>query len=99
MPKTTTIDHASVLQAALVGYELQLSRIEAAIAEIQAELGNVRPGRSTAPVSTKEPTTTGKKRFSRAARERMALSQKRRWAELKAKRAKPTVAPKRRKVT
>src|SRR5471030_3208889 len=87
MPKTITIDHASVLQAALVGYELKLSRIEAAIAEIQAELGNVRPGRSTAPVATKEPTTTGKKRFSRAARERMALSQKRRWQLLKAKTA------------
>jgi hypothetical protein len=101
MPKTITIDHTSVLQAALVGYELQRSRIEAAIAEIQAELGNVRPGRFTAPVATKEPTTTGKKRFSAAARKRMALAQKKRWQLLKAKtaparKAKPTVAPKRR---
>ena len=39
MPKTTTIDRTSVLEMALVGYELERNRIEAAIAEIQAELG------------------------------------------------------------
>ena len=39
MAKTTTIDHTSVLEMALVGYQMQRSRIEAAIAEIQAELG------------------------------------------------------------
>ena len=46
MPKTTTIDHTSVLEMALVGYEMQRNRIEAAIAEIQAELGNVQIGRA-----------------------------------------------------
>ena len=88
MPKTTTIDHTSVLQAALVGYEMQRSRIEAAIAEIQAELGQggARPSTATATASA-EPKTPRKKRFSRAARKRMALAQKKRWAELKAKKA------------
>ena len=98
MPKNTTIHHTSVLQAALVGYELQRSRIEAAIAEIQAELGNVRPGRSTAPVSTTEPKATGKKRFSAAARKRMAAAQKKRWKEMKAKKAEAT-KPKRKKAS
>lgn len=102
MPKTTTIDHASVLQAALVGFEMQRDRIDAALREIQAELGNVRPGRSTAPVATKEPKATGKKRFSAAARKRMALAQKKRWASVKAKKAtakrtQPTAPVKRQK--
>src|ERR1039458_9579045 len=103
--KQTTIDHTSVLEMALVGYEMQRNRIEAAIAEIQAELGQCGPSRSisTATVNS-EPKATSKKRFSAAARRRMALAQKERWQLLKAtkapaKKTKLTVAPKRRKVT
>src|ERR1017187_4886669 len=88
MPKTTTIDHTSVLEMALVGYEMQRNRIEAAIAEIQAELGQ---GGSRRTISTDtaaaKPKTTSKKRFSAAARKRMALAQKKRWQLLKAKKA------------
>src|ERR1019366_158648 len=105
MPKTNTIDHSSVLEMALVGYEMQRNRIEAAIAEIQAELGQggSRRSISTATASA-EPMTTGKKRFSVAARKRMAAAQKKRWQLLKAKKAlakktKPTVPPKRQKAT
>src|ERR1022692_3894667 len=105
MPKTTTIDHTSVLEMALVGYELQRNRIEAAFAAIQDELGQGDSSRSgsTATAST-EPKRPRKKRFSAAARKRMAAAQKKRWQLLKAKKApakktKPTVAPKRRKVT
>jgi hypothetical protein len=104
MPKTTTIDPC-VLEMALVGYELERNRIEAAIAEIQAELGQggSRRSISTATASA-EPKATGKKRFSVAARKRMAAAQKKRWQLLKAKKApakktKPTAAPKRRKIT
>src|ERR1035441_3664161 len=105
MSKTTTIDHTSVLEMALVGYEMQRNRIEAAIAEIQAELGQggSRRSISTATASA-EPKATGRKRFSVAARKRMAAAQKKRWQLLKAKKApakktKPTVAPKRQKDT
>ena len=105
MPKTTTIEHTSVLEMALVGFELQRNRIEAAIAEIQAELrqGDSSRSVSTATVSA-SPKPTRKKRFSPAARKRMAAAQKKRWQLLKtkkapAKKAKPTVAPKRRNVT
>src|ERR1022692_3187954 len=88
MPKTTTIDHTSVLEMALVGYEMQRNRMEAAIAEIQAELGQ---GGSRQPATkatdTSQPKATGKKRFSAAARKRMALAQKKRWQLLKAKQA------------
>src|ERR1035437_4908671 len=88
MPKTTTIDHTSVLEMALVGYGLERNRIEAAIAEIQAELGQGGPSRfiSTATASA-EPKATGKKRFSVAARKRMAAAQKKRWQLLKTKKA------------
>jgi hypothetical protein len=88
MPKTTTIDHTSVLEMALVGYEMQRNRIEAAIAEIQAELGQGGSSRSTSTVTASiEPKPTRKKRFSAAARKRMAAAQKKRWAALKAKKA------------
>src|ERR1035438_6850328 len=92
MPKTTTID-PGVLEMALVGYELQRNRIEAAIAEIEAELGqgNTRHSAATDTVAS-EPKPTRKKRFSVAARKRMAAAQKKRWQLLKAKKveaAKP----------
>ena len=87
MPKTTTIDHG-VLEMALVGFELQRNRIEAAIAEIQAELGQGGSSRSISTATdNSEPKATGKKRFSAAARRRMALAQKKRWQLLKAKKA------------
>jgi hypothetical protein len=105
MPKTTTID-PGVLEMALLGYELQRNRIEAAIAEIQAELGEVgmlhkdtRPATATATASA-EPKATGKKRFSAAARKRMAAAQKKRW-QLKraAKKTQPAAPVKRQKAT
>ena len=105
MPKTTTIDHTSVLEMALVGYELQRNRIEAAIAEIQAELGQGGPSRSISTATdNSEPKATGKKRFSAAARKRMALAQKKRWQLLKAKKApakktKPVAPGKRQNAT
>ena len=39
MPKTTTIDHTSVLEMVLGGFELQRNRIEAAIA-IRVRIGS-----------------------------------------------------------
>lgn len=104
MPKTTTIDHTSVLEMALVGYQLERNRIEAAIAEIQAELGHSgAAGRPTATATPEQPTPR-KKRFSAAARRRMAAAQKKRWAALKtnkapAKRTQPTASAKRQRAT
>lgn len=111
MPKTTPIDRTCVLQAALVGFEMQRGRIDAAVREIQTELAqggtlhkDTRRSTATATDSA-EPKATGKKRFSRAARKRMALAQKKRWQLLKAKNAeaaKPrrkTAAAKRRKAS
>jgi hypothetical protein len=104
MAKQTTIDH-SVLEMALVGYEMQRNRIEAAIGEIQAQLGDGGSGRSSSTATTiAEPKTPRKKRFSTAARKRMAAAQRKRWQLLKAKKApakktQPTAPVKRRKAT
>ncbi len=78
----------SILEMALAGYQLQRDRIDAAMAEIQAELhqGSARRSAATNTASADSKTST-KKRFSTAARKRMAAAQKKRWKELKAKKA------------
>lgn len=105
MAKQATID-PGVLQAALLGYEIQRSRIDAAIAEIRAELGGVPPRRSKVdPAGPVEQATLRKKRFSASARRRMAAAQKKRWAAKKAEIAKKAAPaeqkapPKRRNAT
>ncbi len=97
MPKITPIDRTSVLRAALVGFEMQRGRIDAAVREIQTELRQGSTRHSTGPATAAaEPKTPHKKRFSAAARKRMALAQKKRWAALKAKKSavKAKVVPK-----
>ena len=81
-----TIDH-SVLEMALVGLELQRGRIQAAISDIRAELANPSSSRSKVAETPVQPKTSRKKRFSLAARKRMAAAQKKRWDKLKAKKA------------
>jgi hypothetical protein len=84
--KNTTIDHGVILQMALVGYEMERSRVEAAIAAIQSELGNSSSSRSTS-TAINESSAPRRKRFSTAARKRMAAAQKKRWKALKAEQA------------
>ena len=66
------IDDAT-LQMALIGYQVELSRIEQKVAEIRSLLG----GR-VSPVVAKN--ATPKRILSVAARTRMAAAQKKRWA-------------------
>jgi len=87
MKRITAIDQG-VLQMALVGFELQRDRIDAAISEIEAELGIGGTRHSTATATdSSEPKMPRKKRFSAAARKRMAAAQRRRWKLIKAKKA------------
>jgi hypothetical protein len=61
---------------ALVGYEIEKTKIEEKIREVQSALG----------VTTAEAPPQGprkRRRMSAAARRRIAAAQKRRWAELK----------------
>src|SRR5260370_38535183 len=70
----------TLLAMALVGYEAQIAKINAAIAEIQAKLGHRGPGRPR--VATDGPAPA-KRVMSAAARRRIAASQSKRWAEVR----------------
>jgi hypothetical protein len=63
---------------ALVGYQIEKQRVESKIQELRGKL----KGRGTAmsPVPG-EPAAPRKRELSEAARKRIALAQKRRWAE------------------
>src|ERR1017187_8806991 len=67
----------SLLNAALVGYEIQLQKLQTAIAEIRSQLGQ-SPGRSAAPIVEGAPHK--RRKMSAAAKKRIADGQKKRWA-------------------
>ena len=73
----TTKLHREVLLAAIDGFEFQKLRIDAQIAEIKQLLDG-----DSAPAAPEAPKA-GRKKFSAAARKRMAASQKARWAKIK----------------
>ena len=68
----------ALLQAALVGYQSELTRIDLAIGEIRVRLGQA----GAAPVS-EAPVQRPRRKMSAAARKRIAAAQKKRWAEYK----------------
>jgi hypothetical protein len=76
----------SILTMALAGYEAEKTKIEAAIAEIRTELG--RRGSARGAV-TSETGVTRKRTLSAAARRRIALAQKKRWAAIKNAKSAP----------
>ena len=73
-PKLTN----EIIAAAIDGYEFQKTRIDAKIAELRAMLS----GGSAETAATPEPPTR-KRKVSVAARRKMALAQKARWAKIK----------------
>lgn len=78
MARGKLTEDSSILQMALVGYQVEKEKIEAKISEIEAQLKGKR-----APISaaTEKPETKGKRYLSPAARKRIAAAQKKRWAE------------------
>ncbi len=66
----------SLLRAALVGYQNQLTEIEQAMAEIRRRL-------KMAPGSDSKPAPARKRTMSAAARRRIAAAQRKRWAAYK----------------
>jgi hypothetical protein len=78
MARGKKTEDLTILRMALVGYEAEKQKIDARIAEIQAQLeGKAVPSPSA--VAEKKP---GAKRIlSPAARKRIARAQKKRWAE------------------
>ena len=92
MARGRSIDDVSTLQMALVGFQLEKQRIEAKIQELQ---GMLKGKRAAAPAGGGEAAAPRKRELSEAARKRIAMAQKRRWAEHRkraAQAAKPQVA-------
>jgi hypothetical protein len=86
---------------ALVGYEAEKAKINAAIADIQAQLRHRGPGR---PAGATDEAAPAKRTMSAAGRRRIAAGQRKRWAAVKknqaqAKSAAKPAAPKKRKLT
>ena len=92
-----------LLAMALIGYEAQKAKIDAAIRDIHAQLGHRGPGRPR--VETDE-ATPAKRTMSVAARRRIAAAQRKRWAAVRKGQAQGkgvttanSAAPKKRKLS
>jgi hypothetical protein len=69
----------NIIEAAIVGFEHQKTQIDNQIAELRAMLS----GGSTPTAAMPEAAPGKRKKFSAAARRKMALAQKARWAAIK----------------
>ncbi len=78
MARGKLTEDLSTLQMALVGYQIEKEKIEAKISEIQSQL---KGKRTPATPSAEKSETPGKRVLSPAARKRIAMAQKKRWAE------------------
>lgn len=78
------------LEMALVGYEAERARIDAATAAIRARLG--QRGRGPAEVASDTAPAGRRRKLSAAARKRIAAAQRKRWAAF---RQQGKAAPKR----
>jgi hypothetical protein len=92
-----------LLAMALVGYDAQKVKIDAAIREIQAQLGHRGPGR---PKATADGAAPAKRVMSASARKRIAAAQRKRWASVRKSQAQgkgvataKAAAPKKRKLS
>ena len=94
MAKQAGTDH-DLLAMALIGYEAEAAKIDATVAEIQAELGHRGPGR---PAGATDGAAPAKRVMSAAARKRIAAAQRKRWAAVRAQ-GKGVAAPKKRKLS
>src|SRR5436305_8463624 len=82
----------SFLEAALLGYEAQMEKITAAIADIQRRIGTAGTAAVPAPGAVGRPARRKKHQISPEGRKRIAEAQRKRWAASKGQ-AEPS-APK-----
>ena len=80
MPRGKTAQDPDILMMALRGYEQEIEKIQQKISEIRAQLRG-RRGPAAAPAASAEGTRPRRRQLSAAARKRIALTQKKRWAE------------------
>lgn len=85
MPTKLTTE---IIAAAIDGYESQKARIDQKIAELRSMLD----GGPAATATISEAPTRKRKKFSAAARRKMALAQKARWAKIRGESEPPAPA-------
>ena len=91
MAKAQSDTQVAILRMALIGYEVERDRIEDSIRTIQAQL----KGKRTSFSGAMDGKGGAPKRFlSAAARRRIALAQKKRWAEHRRRKAEQAKAAK-----
>jgi len=101
MPK---VDN-TILEMAIIGYQSELGRISAKIADIKAQLGQRGPGRpkavAMAATATDHAAPPKRRTISKAGRARIAAAQRARWAAQKKQQAQPvrSAKPKKRKMS
>ena len=92
----------TILEMAIVGYQSEVGRISAKIADIKAQLGQRSPGRPKATVAaateTDHAAPAKRRRISKAGRARIAAAQRARWVAQKQQQAQ-AAKPKKRKIS
>ena len=86
MPRGKSKQDSVMLSMALVGYEVEKKKIEEKIRELRSTLEGKATGKQSPAADSETPK---RRKLSAAARKRISLAQKKRWAEQrKAKAAK-----------
>jgi hypothetical protein len=83
---------ASLLQAALVGYQLELGRVNAAIAALQQRLGSGGDANTPAPLTKAAPAPRKQHHISPEGLRRIREAQRKRWAAARKRQAAPEAA-------
>ena len=91
MARARNVDDISTLQMALVGYQIEKQKIEDKIQTIQAQL---KGKKVSLPSSSDGAPAPAKRYLSPAARKRIAMAQKKRWAEHRKQKAAAAKAAK-----
>jgi hypothetical protein len=84
-PKTTPPLTPAILQAALAGLQKQRNKLDEQIVEVRALLGRRAPGRPLNNSDAEQRTRPQRRPLTFAARKKISLVQKRRWAAVRAK--------------
>jgi hypothetical protein len=89
MTRGKDVEDLSILQMALIGYEIERQKVEDKIRDLQLQL----KGKRTTPLSGNGAVAKPVKRMlSTAARNRIAAAQRKRWAEHRRRKAQEAKA-------
>jgi hypothetical protein len=94
MPRQAKPKDETLLEMAIVGYQSEIDRVKARIADIKVQLGQSGP-KATA-TGTDHAAPAKRRTMSKAGRARIAAAQRARWAAQKQQQAQPA-KPKKRK--